>query len=1011
MYCVGMPERGPKSRQEGASGRTGVSFGPRALLDLASRVDGAGAASLVVELAERCASVPERDRTLAAMVLLSVSYPAIGAAARAHPDEVADCVAEGVSAPRTRDRYIALARAAVGPDLEERAVRKGLRALARRERMRVALREVLPRRLGGADVDVTARELAMLADATIEVALEEAVEWAERRFGLALTMARVPSRFVVLGMGKLGGEELNAGSDVDLIYVYDTDEGLVLPRSARGASEAEPTSMTLHEYWQRVARRVTATLEDVTEDGFVWRVDLRLRPEGSSGPLAISTGAAERYYESFGRLWERAALLRARPVAGDLALGERLLSTLAPFVWRRRIDPSIATELYHLVQRSRVELARQPERDLKLGKGGIREAEFFVQTLQLVWGGKDAALRERPTLAALSRLESKGLCTAREAADIADGYLALRRAEHAVQNASGVQTHALPDGAELERVARVLGFAGAAELSRFLDRHRDRVARRFSSLLPEGAEGAAAHAQIVVAIEQADLDLLRAALERELSAHAVDREEDIVAFAKSLLALGAHPDSILGLRTRESFPGLAETLLDALFEAADPFQAARYLRVFFERVKQPAVYVRLAFADPSALRRLIGVLGASAFIGDALCNNPELGDMILFFRSAPTEEGIRREVLAAVTEPPPPNEDPDEAFVGALRLLKTRLTIEIALADTSGARTMREVNRLLSALADASLEAATRRALGEDVPCGLSIVAMGKLGGREISYGSDLDVLFVYDPQRAPDPSEAPAFFTRVARKVIRYISTFHGAGRGYEIDARLRPSGNQGLLVTSVEAFARHHQTKGAVWERMALVRARPAAGDRQLGDAFMIEARRAAYEAPMDARSAAAEMARIRARVERESSAERGGVFDIKLGRGGLLDIEFIVAFAQVERGAALPEEARTPETPGAIDALARAGALDPATRDVLASAYDFLRRLELRVRIVRADAAHVLDPRDKSLGALARRMGMRDHPARTAEAELLARYAEITASVRQAFDGVFSAPPNSG
>lgn len=976
------------------------------LVGLAERVS----VPLAQELERELRGVYEDQALRAAAVLVGVCYPALRPAVRRHASDMMRIVDDELATPRSRARFEQLGREELGAELDAERVRRGLRVFARRERLRIALRELLPRDMGGADVDVTSKELAYLADVTLELALEEAIVWAARRYGDAVRTDGGASRFVVLGMGKLGGEELNAGSDIDLIYFYDTDEGSVV---RRGAGDTAPASMTLHEYWQRVAKRLTATIEDVTEDGAVWRVDLRLRPEGGAGPLVMSLASAERYYESFGRLWERAALLRARPVAGSLAFGDELLEALSPFVWRRRIDPSIALELVRLVQRGRTELSQNPARDLKLGPGGIREAEFFVQALQLVWGGRDPALRVRPTLAALFELETKGLCTQLEAVDISDGYLALRRAEHAVQNSSGIQTHELPVGEDLERIARMLGFADGAALETRLGAYRDAVGRRFASLLPDGqGEDEERWGHVLGPLERSDAQGLFEALRPRLTA----TDEAVLAFAANLVALGGHPDSLLGVRTRESFPGLAETLLEALFEAADPYQAARYLRVFFDRVRQPAVYVRLVFSDPAALRRLIGVLGASAFIGDALSNNPELGDMILFSRDILTEEAVRREVLACLQLKLSPDEDPEEAFVGALRLAKTRVTLEVALGDLSDRFNVREVNRLLSALADASLEAATQRALG-GAGSGLAVIAMGKLGGREISYGSDLDVLFVYDPERAPDPSDAAPHFTRAARKVIRYISTMHGAGPGYDLDTRLRPSGNQGLLVTSLEAFAKYHGhalnpdqpppsvvRRAAVWERMALVRGRAAAGDLELGARACELALSAAYGEPPDVRAAASEMARIRERVEREGAREREGFYDLKLGRGGLLEIEFIVQFSQITHGASLPSSARTGDTAAAIEALASAEVLESGRARVLAEAYAFLRRLELRVRVLRADASHVLDTHSPTLVPLARRMKMREHPSRSATQALIDRYLSVTDGVRAIYEETF-------
>ena len=1005
------------SRRPSADRRSDVPAGLRggpvelragAFAELAERIDAALAKRLLGELGPAYAGTSDLARDAA--VLLAVCYPALAAFVRSEPAAVTRLI-DDLSVPRSRERYLGLLATELGEDADEQRTRRLLRRFAARERARIALREVLPRSAGGADVDETSRELAMLADATLEAALAEAMRWAERRFGRALSSTGAEAGFVVIGMGKLGGEELNAGSDIDLIYFYDSDAGEVID------PEGDASGMTLNEYWQRVARRLTATIEDSTEDGPVWRVDLRLRPEGGAGPLVSSLASAERYYESFGRLWERAAMLRARPVAGDLALGERLLASISSFVWRRRIDPSLATELIQLVRRARSELSQNPERDLKLGPGGIREAEFFVQALQLIWGGRDPSLRTRSTLVALARLESKGLCTQREASDINDAYLALRRAEHVVQTATGVQTHDLPEGEGLHRLAKTLGFSSADAFSAALASHRRRVERRFLSLNPAGEAPDATWTSLLAALERRDaravIDALRAASTPD-RLEGPDIEDYFAAFASSLLELAAHPDSLLGGRTRETFPGLAETFLDALFEAGDPAQAARYLRVFFGRVRQVAVYVRLVFADSAALRRLIAVLGASAFVGDALCNNPELGDMILFSRDAPSEASARAEVLSGLEKPPPPEEDPEEAFVESLRLSKTRLVLSVALADLSGAFGVREVNRVLTSVADASLEAAVRRALRTSKPEGLAVIAMGKLGGAEISYGSDLDVIFVFDPERAPDPIDAVGYFTKVARKVIRYISTFHGAGPGYELDTRLRPSGNQGLLVTSLEAFARYHgasvdsaPSRAAVWERMALVRARAAAGDLELGARAIAFARKAAFGPPPHFASAVSEVQHIRSRVAREASHEREGILDLKLGRGGILDIEFLCQVLLIMHGELSEGHPDVGETPRAIAVLTAGGVLSAEDGRTLQEAYAFLRLLELRVRVMRGDAAHVIEEGSVRLPSIARRMGMRDHPTMPAKTRLLERYRAVTSAVRALSERLLSTP----
>ncbi len=970
---------------------------------------------------------------LAIAVLLASAYPALGPVVEATPALARHLAVEGFAAPRRRDGLISRLRAAVGPIADEDRVRRELRRFAQAERARIALREIVPSSLGGADVDVTARELALLAEATIEVALEEAVAVVTARHGRPITASGAPSRFVVLGMGKLGGTELNAGSDVDLIFVYDTDDGEARP----DAPGREPT--TLHDVWARVARRLTATLEDVTEDGFVWRVDLRLRPEGKSGPLVNSLAAAERYYEAFGRLWERAALLRARPVAGDLGLGEEALAALAPFVWRRGVDPGIAVEMAHLTERARCELSHDASRDLKLGPGGIREAEFFVQTLQLVWGGREPALRERGTLVALRRLRAAGLVTDREARDVEGAYLALRRAEHAVQSSTGVQTHLRPDrGDDLGRLSRALGFGDAAAFLADLGRRTRRVAACFASLRPAGAATRSRWVEALAALDRGNgrgfvEAFSRVAAHAELAGATValhdgaagaamaERWHDV---AGDLFDLARRPDAPLGGRSREAFPALAETLLDAVVDAADPDQAARYLRMFFGRFRRPGIYLRLLAAEPRAVRRLCTVLGASAFLGEAVVQKPELGDLVLFSRAPLTPDQARAdlglEVDAARGDDVGEGDDPDDAFVGALRRAKARVTVAVGLSDLAEEQSLREVTLTLSAFADATLEAATRHALGTpagEPVRGLAVIAMGKLGGRELGHGSDLDVLFFFDPAAAPEGADPVAYFTRAARRVIRLITISHPAGPGYELDTRLRPSGSQGLLVTSLESFARYHgvrvdgrehdpatgarHVRAAAWERVALLRARAVAGDVALGDAAIRVAHATAYDVRDDPNALAAEIRRLRVRMERELSHERDGRRDPKLGRGGLVEIELAVQVLQMQHGA--DPAVRTTDTAAAIDALEAAGHLAPDHADALREGYAFLRKLEQRLRIVHGDASRLLDERAPGVGPLARRMGIRERPRAEAAAELVARYRAVTERVRAAFDAI--------
>ena len=931
--------------------------------------------------AEQRARLGARDTA----VLVATAYPAFAAALEADPTW------SPTAEPLTKAEFDAIEGRLASLRADPNALRRELRSTAQRGRMRIALRELLPPSLGGAAFEETARELSRLAIATIRGALAEAQHHVFERFGIPRAAHGEPGRLVVLGMGKLGGLELNAGSDVDLVCFYDSDEA---------------DEVSAHDVWSKVVQRMTKNLEEATEDGIAWRVDLRLRPEGARGPLVSSVAAAERYYETFGRLWERAALLRARPVAGDGELGREVLATLAPFVWTRRVDPSIATAMYELVHRARAELSPAPEQDLKLGPGGIREAEFFVQTLQLIWGGREERIRARSTIVAASRLHASGLLTPREEHDLVAAYVLLRRAEHAVQYASGVQTHSLPRGAaDLDRLARVLGHADADAFLATLASHTARVGALLGSLLPAPAR-ASRWSDAFLALDRLDLQRLSSEL-AQLDFDDDQREQ----LARDLFDTARfHPDGLLGARTRERHRELGETIFEAVADAADPIQAARYLRGLSLRLRPPGVYTRFLADDPAAVRRLITVLGGSAFVGEAVAARPELADSVLFEHAAPTADDARREAMASLATPLDPEEDFTEQRVAALRRAKRRITTQVALADLTGEISVRRASMTLSALADASLEVATRFALDSPQRVrGLAVIAMGKLGGREIGYGSDLDVIFLFDPT-GEDPV---ARFSRAARRIIQLIGMPHVEGPGYELDARLRPSGSQGLLVVSLEAFARYHELaegeyaraeRAATWERLALLRARFAAGDHELGTKGIAIAHEAAYARGGDIAELGPYVHELRQRMERELARERGGRYDLKFGRGGLLDIELTVQLLQLVHGK--NPRVRTTETSRAIVALAEMGALEPAHARALREGYAFLRRLQQRLRVLHGDSSNLIE--EQAAGPLARRMGIRDAPG-AAAARLMDQYRAVTDRIRATYTALVA--PGAG
>ncbi len=947
------------------------------------------------------ASAGERVRAelveLGALILCA--YPAFAPLIDAHPEDLI-ALARGTRPARDLRAYRRLAASAVGDLSDGGRVRRGLRRWAAREKLRVAVRELVAH--PGHDVDVTARELADLADVCCEVALAEAMAWAEARYGKPIAANGAPCGFVVIGMGKLGGRELNAGSDVDLMLFYETDDGVVRPPGASSSGSA--SGQSLHEHFTRVAQRLVATLDEPTDDGIVWRVDLRLRPEGTTGPLVNALAATERYYETWGRTWERAALVRARPVAGDADFGARLLGALGPFVWRRSVDPGVVEEMAAMLARARAEGGPGVEDDLKIGRGGIREVEFFAQSLQLVWGGREPRVRGANTIDALRRLRARGFVTEREERDLSDAYLFLRRLEHRVQFATGQQTHSVPSDAEwVGRIARSLGYDTADSMLQALSEVRAGVGARFASLGRARPEEptferlwAALDAQDEAAVAAAAAEPFRSSAFADLPRH--------------LLALARPPHAPLGASTRDHDASFVRRLVIALADSADPEQAARLLAAFFARFAMPGAYVRALADDPFRVRALCSLLGASAFLGEALVAHPDMADLVLFGLSAPTPLVARAQVDEEVASLTPDEARDVDAFVGALRRAKRRMSFEVGLADLAGELDTREVALVLAALADATLDHACRFALRERIEIerardpslhagddgrGLAILGMGKLGGREIGYGSDLDLFFVYE---AEDDAAAERF-ARTAQRVMRLLETPHAEGPGYELDTRLRPSGSQGLLVVSLEGFTRYQKERAEAWERQAVIKARECAGDRELGARVVAVAQMAAYErgAPEPER-----LHRMRLRMEAELGHERldrsPARYDLKVGRGGIVDIEFATQWLQMHHGH--DPRVRTTETEVALSALETCGLLEPSLAEALRDGWRFLRRLEQRLRVSHGVSVNLLEEGAPGLATLARRMGMRDGLRSRADHTLLERYVAVTTDVRAAY-----------
>ncbi len=875
------------------------------------------------------------------------------------------------------------------------ALMRTLRRYKYREVLRIAARDLL----GVCTLIEVTRELSSLADACLQTAVVFLDAALRERYGAPEGAPEPGDGFCVLGMGKLGGRELNFSSDVDLICIYAKD--------GRTAGGSRPP-VTHLEHYARLTEQLARALGEMTEHGFVFRVDLNLRPDGRNGPIVNSLDAMEAYYEGFGRTWERAALLKARPCAGDLALGERVLSALAPFVWRRTVDHTTIEEMRSL----KAQINRRAEQkgdDVKLGPGGIREVEFFVQALQLLHGGKNPRLRERNTLLALGNALFAGLLTARDHDALADAYVFLRRVEHRAQMIAERQTHAVPrePGARL-RIARGLGFPALEGFEAELARHRASVGAIFGDILhATGAATAAPDPQLAAAVDPEVPEPTRLARLAERGFR------DPAAALMHLTRLARARESPFGRRGAPSAEAIR--LVADCAASPDPDLALLHLAEFFAILRAPGAYFDLLARHPPAARLLTSLFGSSDFLSKYFVRHPELVDALVQSGLAQLTKGrkaLRDELAQRLAL-----RDDAEGKLVAMRRFKNEEVLRIGLADVAGNLSVEEVADELTELAEALLEATLELARAElleryGLPLGpggeeatFAVIGLGTLGARELGYQSDLDLIFVYsDAGETSGGSRGRTtnaeLFARLAQRLLSGLSLSLREGYLYRTDVRLRPSGNQGTLVVSAGAFGEHQLKRAQLWERQALIRARRVAGDAALFDRLQAEVLwPAIYRPGADPAAMRAEIARVRDRMMRELSQESADQYNPKLGRGGLADIEFVAQFLQLARGASDPL-LRIPHTRRAVAALGAAGALSARDAQVLESGWTFLRRLENRLRIVHDHPLQHMPRSGPALRSLARRLG---YGGERPEAALLADYAATTAAVRQVYERI--------
>lgn len=914
---------------------------------------------------------------------------------------------------RTTDQHLRQLQSVIAEARSLEDFCAGLRRYKQREYLRIGARDLDP----AVPMEETVRELSCLAEACLDAAYQYCRAEVERDFGLlVLPGTQTGNSFVVLGMGKLGGAELNFSSDIDVIFLYENDEG----ESSGGLKgKVEPRA-----FFSAVGKKIIHALGEVTEDGFVFRIDLRLRPLGVNGPLVQSVDSAMLYYESWGQCWERAALIKARPVAGDTRLGATFLREVDPFVYRRYLDYTTVDELRHMKERIENELlsGAAKERNIKLGYGGIREIEFFTQALQLVNGGYEPALRQPNTLRALAELARYGFISNEERDELTQAYRFLRQVEHKVQIVQEAHAHSIPEGEEEEKaLARRLGYVAAkkhSERERFWlaqGTHSANVRNIFDRLFYSAQkeiqdDGASAAGAI-----WHDLD------QREI----IIQELQNVGFADPKKAY----ENLLAVRDGESFAPpspkrlkvmrtLGPALISEIAKSSVPDQALLNLSRFSHRIGGRTGFLTLLAENPKTMRLLITLFADSQFLTELFITRPELIDTLI--RIDLTRVGKSKEEMFDAARQALAEQDDIEGRLNGLRRFKTEEFIRIGLHDLGGAIDIEEILEQLSDVADTAVECALRLTLDElegkygTVPDGrFAVLGMGKMGGRELDYNSDLDVVFIYDAHDDAQSNGGPGgklpahdFYVRVGQKLITYLSAPTEEGVAYKIDMQLRPSGKSGPLVSSLEAFRDYHRISSQLWERQALIKARWVAGDAALGEEIEKTTAAFAYGSGLS-HEGVGEIHHLRMRMERELAGESENRFNLKKGRGGIVDIEFLTQMLQLAHGMRHPS-LRRKETLKALQALKNERILKRKEYTVLAEGYLFLRRLDHRLRLTRDQSIDAFERDPGQLDGIARALGYSAKHQRSAKStagrKLLADYESRREQIRACYEHYF-------
>ncbi|MCQ2994999.1 bifunctional [glutamate--ammonia ligase]-adenylyl-L-tyrosine phosphorylase/[glutamate--ammonia-ligase] adenylyltransferase [Pseudomonas syringae] len=853
---------------------------------------------------------------------------------------------------------------AVAEAVSEDELGRNLRRQRARQQVRIIWRDLTRQ----ADLVETCRDLSDMADGCIDLAYQWLYERHCQQFGTPTgRRSGEAQQMVILGMGKLGAVELNLSSDIDLIFAY--------PEGGETVGVKRP--LDNQEFFIRLGQRLIKALDPITVDGFVFRVDMRLRPYGSSGALVLSFNALEQYYQDQGRDWERYAMIKARVVGGDQAAGEQLLDMLRPFVYRRYLDFSAIEALRTMKQLIQQEVRRKGmAENIKLGAGGIREVEFIAQAFQLIHGGRDLSLQQRPLLKVLRTLEGQGYLPAAVIDELRQGYEFLRYTEHAIQAIADRQTQMLPeDEKDQARIAFMLGFADWKSFHERLMHWRGRVSWHFRQVIADPDsdpdDEQQEEAEVVVGVEwlplweeSQDED---AACRQLLSGGFVDADKALKNLNDLRNSSQLRSMQRLG---RERLDAFIPRLLAQAVEHDNPDLVLERVLPLVEAVARRSAYLVLLTENPDALRQLLTLCAASPWIAEQIARFPLLLDELLNegrLFNPPQALELAAELRERLTRIP---EDDLEQQMEALRHFKLAHRLRVAASEITGSLPLMKVSDYLTWLAEAILEQVLALAWRHTVArhgtpsrpdgslCdpGFVIVGYGKVGGIELGHGSDLDLVFIHDGDLQAEtdgakPIDSAQFFTRLGQRIIHLLTAQTNSGQLYEVDMRLRPSGASGLLVSSLGAFARYQENEAWTWEHQALVRARVLVGSREVGQAFE-GVRASVLGRERDLSRLQQEVSEMRAKMRGSlgTKATAAGTaanaflatvpFDLKQDAGGIVDIEFMVQYAALAWSREHPALLRYTDNIRILEGLEEAGLIPASDASLLREVYKIYR-----------------------------------------------------------------------